>query len=221
MRPWVPWLLPCLVLFVAPAHADPEEASALYASGAAHYERGEYDAAIRDFGRAYELSHAPDLLFNLAQAHRLKGSSCTSARDYYRRYLEEVPRAADRAEVEARISEMDRCVQQESAANDSMTAIRAPDAERRDDLSTPSGGKTSFWPWVLVGVGGALLVGGTWMALSVDREYDELAGSCAMACDRGSVDALETRGSVSIGLLVGGGVAVASGAAMLLFGARF
>ena len=216
MRAVFLWVLPCMALLVRTAAAQPSgedaaAASELYASGAAHYQRGEYDEAIRDFGRAYQLSRAPDLLFNLAQAHRLKGSSCRSARDYYRRYLELVPATPDRAEVEARIAEMDRCVQLEITA---AAAAKERTARGREVIAPRRG--PSLLPWVVIGVGAALGVGGTVLSVSVDREYDRLSGSCDMACDRGTVQALETRGWVGVGLLAGGGAAIAAGVALLI-----
>src|SRR5204863_10212398 len=50
------------------------------------YELEHFDAAIESFTGAYALSNNPGLLFNVAQAYRLKGD-CEHARDYYQRYL--------------------------------------------------------------------------------------------------------------------------------------
>src|SRR5580765_1025604 len=54
------------------------------------YQQGELDAAIESFMGAYALSNNAGLLFNVAQAYRLKGD-CQHARDYYQRYLSAVP----------------------------------------------------------------------------------------------------------------------------------
>src|SRR4051812_18272354 len=48
------------------------EAKRLTRQALLHYDLGEWDKAIAEFKRAYELSEAPTLLFNLAQAHRKK-----------------------------------------------------------------------------------------------------------------------------------------------------
>src|SRR5690348_11036209 len=45
-----------------------------------HYQQGEYDAAIEAFMGAFALSNNSGLLFNVAQAYRLKGD-CEHARD--------------------------------------------------------------------------------------------------------------------------------------------
>jgi tetratricopeptide (TPR) repeat protein len=94
-----------LVACAAPAAAAPGElrAQELYRSGNAHYNLAEFDAAIADFKAAYELSAAPGLLFNLAQAARL-GHHNEQALHYYKTYLRLRPDATNRADVEAHIA---------------------------------------------------------------------------------------------------------------------
>src|SRR4051812_13716088 len=83
------------------------EARGIYAEGANQYDRGQYDQAIVSFERAYGLSHAPAILFNIAQAYRLKTPwDCTRALRYYERVLEENATAPNRDEIRDRISEM-------------------------------------------------------------------------------------------------------------------
>src|SRR5215471_2792496 len=55
--------------------------------GLAQYQRGELDGAIESFMEAFALSNNPGLLFNVAQAFRLK-RDCARAKEYYRRYLD-------------------------------------------------------------------------------------------------------------------------------------
>src|SRR5213075_2554468 len=53
-------------------------------------------------------SHAPDLLYDLAQAHRQKGD-CAAALDLYRRYLASGPAEAARDRTRALIAKTERC----------------------------------------------------------------------------------------------------------------
>jgi tetratricopeptide (TPR) repeat protein len=85
--------------------APNEEARRLFERGQRHYNVGEFDAAIDEFKRAYELSPAPGLLFNIAQAYRARRDR-ERALYYYATYLHEDPRAPERAYVEARMSEL-------------------------------------------------------------------------------------------------------------------
>jgi hypothetical protein len=89
-----------LVLLVAAAttaRAEPKPAPALvkqakvhYRQGMAFHQSGRYDDAIQEYRAAYELIPQPELLFDIAQAYRLKGDRSTAI-EYYRRYLDVAP----------------------------------------------------------------------------------------------------------------------------------
>src|SRR3954447_17692225 len=106
------FVLTILALLVSPAHAGQkkraqnaqDEARELYKKGMTHYELGEFDVAIDEFKRAYALTSAPGLLFNLAQVYRMKKDP-EQAVYFYRTYLRLVPDAPNRADVEALLAE--------------------------------------------------------------------------------------------------------------------
>ncbi|MFH0899056.1 MAG: tetratricopeptide repeat protein [Pseudomonadota bacterium] len=96
-----------LVVGVGPAAAQetvpPEtmrKARAHYKQGKAFHDEGAYDLAIEEYVLAYQLARLPELLFNIAQAYRLKGDT-RKAVEYYRRYLEQEPegRGSDQARI--------------------------------------------------------------------------------------------------------------------------
>jgi len=80
-----------------------KEARLLFAQGQIHYSLGEYDLAVSAFRRAYELSAAPGLLFNIGQAHRLNGE-CKPALEAYRHFVRLVPTSEYRAEADTQIA---------------------------------------------------------------------------------------------------------------------
>jgi tetratricopeptide (TPR) repeat protein len=83
-----------LVLLGAVALADPPRgAVTLYRDGQAAYDAARYDHAISAWEQSYAASRAPGLLFNLAQAHRLRGApgDCERASAEYRQYAELAP----------------------------------------------------------------------------------------------------------------------------------
>jgi hypothetical protein len=84
----------------APKPDDKTAAREAYAKGKRHYDLAEYDEAIAAWKQAYHLQRAPLLLFNIAQAFRLKGD-CASARQFYASYRREEPAPKNRAELEA------------------------------------------------------------------------------------------------------------------------
>jgi tetratricopeptide (TPR) repeat protein len=81
------------------------EAKSLYEQGLSHYNLGEFDEAIKSFRAAYAIEPAPGLLFNIAQSFRLK-KDYEQATYFYQTYLRLKPDAPNRADVEARLQEM-------------------------------------------------------------------------------------------------------------------
>ena len=79
-----------------PAHL---EARRDYEQGRAHYALGEYPEAIALFRKAYELSAAPGLLFDIAQAYRLEGN-CSKAIELYRHFARLAPESPRRGDAE-------------------------------------------------------------------------------------------------------------------------
>jgi tetratricopeptide (TPR) repeat protein len=106
-------LVPALVLAllhgaveaVEPASIAEAQARSHFDRGQRHYNVGDFDRAIDEFKRAYEISPAPGLLFNIAQAYRAKKDR-DNALYFYTTYLREDPQAPERAYVEARMSEL-------------------------------------------------------------------------------------------------------------------
>ena len=78
--------------------------------GLRQYQAGELEAAIESFMGAFALSDNTGLLFNVAQAYRLKGD-CALAKEYYRRYLAAAPESNLKPTVERRLVEMESCIQ--------------------------------------------------------------------------------------------------------------
>jgi len=90
---------------LAPAPSHPS-ARAAYAAGVKAYQLEAYDDAVRHFTVAYQLDPRPALLHSIARAHDTRGD-LPRARDFYRRHLAEDPDSPRRAEVEARLRELD------------------------------------------------------------------------------------------------------------------
>ena len=91
----------------APPGAD--QAREHYERGLAKYNLAEFDAAIVEFKQSYELSKAPRLLFNIAQAYRLK-KDYESALYFYNTYLRADPNPPNFDDVDAKIEEMKRAL---------------------------------------------------------------------------------------------------------------
>jgi tetratricopeptide (TPR) repeat protein len=73
------------------------------------YNLGRFSEALAEYEAAYLAVQDPPFLFNIAQCHRKMGNN-KEALDSYRSYLRVAPAAPNRAEVQKRISELERQV---------------------------------------------------------------------------------------------------------------
>jgi len=106
-----------LVLLVASmAHAEGEDVAAArehYRRGNKAYDLGRYHEAAQEYEQAYEAKDDPALLFNVAQAYRL-AEDYKNALRAYRAFLRRMPRAPNREEVEARIADLQKLIDQQT-----------------------------------------------------------------------------------------------------------
>ncbi|HEY2902927.1 MAG TPA: tetratricopeptide repeat protein [Polyangia bacterium] len=110
----------CSVLAAAGvAHAeDTTAAREHYQKGTAFFDLGKYQEAIKEFEAAYEAKNDPAFLYNLAQAHRLAGNPEQALR-FYRTYLRRNPNPPNRADIEDKIKQLEKLVDQKTATQTS------------------------------------------------------------------------------------------------------
>ncbi len=150
----------------APDLSD-EEARNLFEAGRSAFIDGRFEAALGHFQGAYELSERPVLLFNIASClDRLRRDA--EAVDYFERYLEAIPDAENRTEVEGR--------------------LRILRAEIAEGGAAEDGGGGRLFTWIslaaAVALGGAAV--GTWLA--GNGEESSLRASCADRAPSGCSD---------------------------------
>ena len=104
-------LLAVAMLATGAARAQVPEAELRFNQGLLHLKEGRSEMAIEEFKQAYAISGAPGLLFNIAQAYRLVGDY-KQALYFYKTYIRLQPGAANRADVEARIVEMEKAIEE-------------------------------------------------------------------------------------------------------------
>ncbi len=193
-----------------------------FQSGASYYEAGSYEDALREWTRAYELSNRTELLYNLSLAHQGL-NQLTEARDYLRRFLDEVEDIPNRANLELRIQNLDRRIAEQESDPDTQPAPppdAVPPSETSPDASpvggsgatssSDSGGYVSpgaIGGFVGAGVGVAMF--GLFGALTVveDGRLSDLCG--ATPCAQGTANDLRTfalLADIGIGVAVAGGV---------------
>jgi hypothetical protein len=82
-----------------------------------HYEKAtraydvqKYNEAVDEYQKAYEIGGDPAMLYNVAQSYRL-ADQLTDALRFYRRYLQRSPNARNRDDVERKIADLEKTVE--------------------------------------------------------------------------------------------------------------
>jgi tetratricopeptide (TPR) repeat protein len=151
LRLTIPLMLALLVAMPARAQdgtdettdANDREARGMFLAGQAAFDDARFEDALQHFLRAYELSGRAELLFNIGLAAERAGDT-TRALDAFGRYLNELPDAQNRRDVEARITAL------EGRQGDGTVEAPAPD----------EAGGPGILPWIAIGAGGAAAIAG-------------------------------------------------------------
>lgn len=212
-----------------------QQARAHFAVGRAMYDAGRFAEAANEFQQAYDLSHRPQLLYNLYIAYR-DSSQLVRARDSLRQYLAEVSEVPNRLHLvsrlealEAQIAEEERAHAEteaelaaaEQAAADAEAARQAAEAENRNLRR-----QRPWWPWLLVGVGVAAIGTGIGLGVDASAQADAVRTQCrdpltnVLECPSGDlqpvrpldrVGGIQTQANIADALWIGGATLSAAG----------
>lgn len=168
---------PCAVAQAEPP-AVQEEMRRHHERGTTSYNLGQFEDAISEYRKAYELKAEPVFLFNIAQAYRQLGMADKAA-FFYKRYLSTAPDAQNRKQVEERIAELDQVIAAQARAKNAPPQEAAPSAAAppapllttpRNEPSAllvaasppaPAAGRAPLWHrWWFWAVVGSVVVGG-------------------------------------------------------------
>jgi hypothetical protein len=105
--------------------------------GKAFMDLGKYAEAAAEYEAAYADKQDPTLLLNLAQAYRMAGNG-SKAIFFYRKYLQHVPKSPYRADIEEKISALEK-----AGASGNVTPPPAGDNPVTPPPNTPPGGPTT------------------------------------------------------------------------------
>jgi tetratricopeptide (TPR) repeat protein len=195
-------------------------------AGSSYYGEGDYESALREFQRAYELNPTPDFFYNYALVYERSGDLDTAV-TYLRRYLEETPeeRIQDRPLLVQRLGNLERRLEERRARDREEAERRQTDEARLRELEAQraadqqSGGAGPSVPQLVsFGVGALGLIGfGVFGALTLAADGDLEEGCLTRGtCSQDDVDGVGTLALLAdVSLLVGvAGIGV--GVALLL-----
>lgn len=197
-----------------------DEAREAFRLGKEAYSEENYEEAIEHLERAYRLSKVPALVFNLAQAHRLRGpDGCQEAVRLYQRYLEDDPNAPNRKEALERIAEMASCAtQQQSSSVEGAAEAKEPQNEVQEVASTtppPVSTRARRSSQILTLTGASLAVAGLGLFIGSGIRYGKLQENCP--CLPEELQPWRTLSGLSYGLMgVGAASLIAGGAVYTL-----
>jgi tetratricopeptide (TPR) repeat protein len=197
--------------------ADPTpDAAQRYRDGQAAYDQARYDDALASWQQSYALSHAPGLLYNLAQAYRLRdrAGDCVAARERYQRFVSLAQPSPQRELAERYITELAACAAPPLSGASPTTSATVDDTLRTRELEVGAVG--------VVGLG--LLVTGIALGHHAATLGNDVTNACAVSCDwsaEKSKDA-EGRRDSALGWTFGaiGVVELVGDAALYYFGVR-
>ncbi len=190
---------PSWVAAQAVSPEDDARARELYQLGDRLYSRGQYEGAYDAFQEAYELSHRPALLFNVANALERAGR-LQEARTNLQEYL---PHATEeqRSDVESRIRSLEVRIEREEAEAErerlAQEAALEEERRRQEEARLLAGdredeGGSLAGPLLLAGAG-ATLAGGIVAALIANGARSDLEEACNEGICPASAEALERR----------------------------
>lgn len=162
---------------------EPGEAEQLYNQGQAAFDAKRYGDALAAWQKSYDLSHEPGLLFNLAQAYRLRGQKgdCAHAAVAYRKFIAQEPMSSRRSIAERFATDSESC-----AAAETPTTTTAPDVTSSDAGASgrsPSGRGKQIAGIAIVGGGALLVATGFYFGHEATSLGDEVTRACASGCD--------------------------------------
>jgi tetratricopeptide (TPR) repeat protein len=110
-----PLALGLLFALVSTARADSSaEAKQHFEEGTKAFNLGEFPRAVTEYKAAYQAKPDPVFLYNIAQAYRLHGD-LQQAVFFYRTFLNNMPNAPNKREVERRITTLEAQIAQQKA----------------------------------------------------------------------------------------------------------
>ncbi len=135
MRSLIPSLLVSMLVLGATARAQQdksdETARIHFKAGTSYYDTGDYELALREFNRSYELSGRPELQYNISLTYEKLGD-LEAAIQALEKYLNEAKDIPNRKTLELRLTNLNKRLEQQREAAADDQAVPAATGEQSD-----------------------------------------------------------------------------------------
>jgi hypothetical protein len=221
-----PHVLATVVAVSRLALADPApDPATLFHQGQASYDQQRYDDALAAWEQSYALSHLPALLYNIAQAYRLRdhAGDCALARADYAKFVELSPPSSERELASRYVAQLATCAAPRdepdaAIASPPISHVAASSPQARPPQRFANGRSIAGVAIGVVGVG--LLVTGVALGHHASVLGDDVTHACSVSCDwSGEMarDAAGRRDAAAGWALDGVGAAALVGSAVVLY----
>jgi Tfp pilus assembly protein PilF len=203
------------------AQSSDEDARRHFEAGMSYFNTSEYEDALREFQRSYQLSEAskrPAILRNIAAVYERMGNLEKTV-ETLEQYLREDPNTEEKATVELRITNLkERIAQQDKGQEEAIVPPSPPGVEPAKPEPAPGPAPIPEQPdrtpaYVAWGVGGAAAVGAVVTGLLANNRYNDRkdgCGSTPAGCSDDEISGVTSMAWISTGLtglaVVGAGV---------------
>jgi tetratricopeptide (TPR) repeat protein len=204
----------------APKGKNHDRAVRLVVQSQGHYEAGRFREAIQLLEEAYALEQSPTILYNLGRAYEGVGD-VEHALDAYEKYIEKEPKATDRGAIEKRIQTLKAQLEEkqrlqrerDEEAKRAAQARRAAEEEKakRKNAPPPAQRNPSVIPWIVAGVGVAVVGGGVFLGLRSRARHDEALDAPVAKDSEELNDSARSMATAANVCFVAGGILTAAG----------
>lgn len=216
---WV--LLVANAAVAAPKGKNHDRAVRLVVQSQDHYEAGRFREAIQLLEEAYGLEQSPTILYNLARAYEGVGD-VEPALDAYEKYIQQEPKASDRGAVEKRIETLKQQIEEkkrlererDDEAKRAVLARQATEREKAKQRNAPKPiglRQPSVIPWIVAGVGVAVIGGGVFRGLRSRSRHDEAVDEQKAKDSEDLNDSAKSMATGANVCFVAGGILTAAG----------
>jgi tetratricopeptide (TPR) repeat protein len=209
-----------------PTDAEVQAAKGAFQAGNASFNEADYARAIDYWEDAYRRDcTANPLLLNLARAYELAGRK-RQAVVALETFQSREPNSGEKDQISRRVEVLKKKIAEEDAA--AAAAPPPPTGVTPPVAGPPTGpveptpsqkARRSPWPWVVMGVGGAVLVVGAVRAIDNKKKIDDVAAKCPNHQCVGSDTQSIKNGNDARAALNGSVVVMAVGGAAIVGGA--